>query len=78
MFANLPLLTGLYEQGRDQSQTASFIWKNTYHSCAPANLLINLFQTVGCADHALVFRWKVKDCESFCRVLLHPGRQAWG
>ena len=30
MFADLPLLTGFHEQGRDQSQTGSFIWKDTY------------------------------------------------
>ena len=53
MFADLPLLTGLHEQGRDQYQKRNFIWKDTYHSCTPANLLINPFQTVGCADRAL-------------------------
>ena len=73
MFADLPLLTDLHEQGGDQPETRGLVWKDSNNFGSSADLFVDPLQAVGCAYRAPVFQRKVEDRETFSQVLLHPG-----
>jgi len=75
VFADLPLLTDLHEQGGDQPETRGLIWKDSHDFGPSADPFVNPLQAVGRAYCTPVYQRKVEDRKSFSQVFLHPGGQ---
>jgi len=73
VFADLPLLTDLHEQGGDQPEARSLVWKDSHDFGPSADLFVDPLEAIGRADSTPVFQRKVEDRETFSQVLLHPG-----
>jgi len=72
-FSGEPLFADFAEEGGDETEQGSFVWKEGGDAGSASEFLIDALDGVACAHAALVGSGEGEDREAFGDVCLHPG-----
>ena len=77
-FSGFPFVAGFGEDGRDEAQEGSFVWKEAGDAGAAFEFFIDAFERVAGAQAALVLAREGESGKALREVFLHPGGEFWG